>query len=69
MRKIIAVRLSKAAPLTAEGRISALVLGLLPVGLGLVMYSINREYMNVLLHDSFGQVLLIAMVLRRWRND
>jgi len=49
--------------LTAEGRISAIILGLLPVGLGLVMYSINREYMNVLLHDSFGQVLLIGSVL------
>jgi len=49
--------------LTAEGRISALVLALLPVGLGLVMYSINREYMNVLLHDSFGQVLLIGAFL------
>jgi tight adherence protein B len=46
--------------LTAEGRISALILGLLPVGLGLVMYASNRDYMNVLLHDGFGQVLLIG---------
>jgi len=46
--------------LTAEGRISALILGLLPVGLGVIMYSINRDYMNVLLHDSFGQTLLIG---------
>jgi tight adherence protein B len=46
--------------LTAEGRISAIILGLLPVGLGAVMYSINRAYMNVLLHDGFGQVLLIG---------
>jgi tight adherence protein B len=49
--------------LTAEGRISALVLGLLPVGLGVMMYSINREYMNVLLHDGFGQTLLIGSLL------
>ena len=46
--------------LTAEGRISAIVLGLLPVGLGVVMYSMNRDYMNVLLHDGFGQTLLIG---------
>jgi len=46
--------------LTAEGRISAIVLALLPIGLGVVMYSMNREYMNVLLHDGFGQVLLIG---------
>jgi tight adherence protein B len=49
--------------LTAEGRISAIILGLLPVGLGLVMYSLNRPYMDVLLHDGFGQVLLIGSVL------
>jgi tight adherence protein B len=49
--------------LTAEGRISALILGLLPVGLGLVMYSMNKDYMNVLLHDGFGQVLLIGSFL------
>jgi tight adherence protein B len=46
--------------LAAEGRISAIVLALLPIGLGVVMYSMNREYMNVLLHDGFGQVLLIG---------
>ena len=39
---------------------SLAILGLLPVGLGLVMYSMNREYMNVLLHDGFGQTLLIG---------
>ena len=49
--------------LTAEGRISAIILGLLPVGLGAVMYSINRDYINVLLHDGFGQTLLIGAAL------
>ena len=49
--------------LTAEGRISAIILGLLPVGLGLVMYSINRSYMDVLFHDGFGQVLLIGAAI------
>jgi len=49
--------------LTAEGRISAIILGLLPIGLGVVMYGMNRDYINVLLHDSFGQVLLIGALL------
>jgi tight adherence protein B len=49
--------------LTAEGRISAIILGLLPVGLGVIMYGINPSYMNVLFHDSFGQVLLIGSIL------
>ncbi len=46
--------------LTAEGRISAIVLGLLPVGLGVVMYSINPKYMGVLFHDPIGQIMLTA---------
>ncbi|MCU1448142.1 MAG: Flp pilus assembly protein TadB [Acidimicrobiales bacterium] len=46
--------------LTAEGRISAIVLALLPIGIGVVMYGINREYINVLFHDGFGQVMLIG---------
>jgi tight adherence protein B len=46
--------------LTAEGRISAIILLLLPLGIGVAMYGINRDYMNVLLHDGFGQVLLIG---------
>lgn len=44
--------------LTAEGRISAIVLGLLPVGLGVVMYSINPKYMGVLFHDPIGEMML-----------
>jgi tight adherence protein B len=49
--------------LTAEGRISAIVLALLPIGLGVVMYGINREYINVLFHDGFGQVMLIGAAI------
>lgn len=44
--------------LTAEGRISAIVIGALPVGLGLIMYAINPGYMKVLFHDGFGQFML-----------
>jgi tight adherence protein B len=44
--------------LTAEGRISAIVLSILPPGLGLVMYVSNKEYMSPLFHDILGQVLL-----------
>jgi tight adherence protein B len=49
--------------LTAEGRISAIILGLLPVGLGLVMWSMNPEYMRPLFHDGFGQAMLIGSIL------
>jgi tight adherence protein B len=46
--------------LTAEGRISALILGLLPVGLGVIMYGINPDYVKVLFNDGLGQALLIG---------
>jgi tight adherence protein B len=46
--------------LTAEGRMSAIVLGILPPGLGVVMYVINKSYMNVLFTDSMGTVMLVA---------
>lgn len=44
--------------LTAEGKISAIVLGILPVGLGGVLFVLNPAYMNVLLHDTLGQIML-----------
>ena len=46
--------------LTAEGRISALILGFLPVGLGFVMYALNPSYVEVLFKDGLGQAMLIG---------
>lgn len=48
--------------LTAEGKMSAIVLGILPVGLGGVMWAMNPEYMAVLIEDSLGNFLLIGSV-------
>jgi tight adherence protein B len=44
--------------LTAEGRMSAIVLGLLPLGLGAAMFMINPEYTNKLITDTLGNILL-----------
>jgi tight adherence protein B len=50
--------------LTAEGRISAIVLGLLPPALAVVMYVINPGYMSPLFHEFVGQVALgVAIVM------
>jgi tight adherence protein B len=49
--------------LTAEGRISAIIIGALPVGLGFMMYAINPSYMKVLFNDGFGQFMLAASSL------
>lgn len=48
------------AALTAEGRVSALVLGAMPVLLGLAMYVINPEYIGVLFSETIGYVLIGA---------
>lgn len=44
--------------LTAEGRMSAIILGLLPVGLGGFMYMSNPDYMEPLFSTGLGQVML-----------
>ena len=51
------------AALTAEGKMSAIVLGALPIMLGFAMYVINPEYISTLFEDSLGQILLGASIL------
>ncbi|MGN6693224.1 MAG: type II secretion system F family protein, partial [Aquihabitans sp.] len=46
------------AALTAEGKISAIILGLLPVGLGAFMWMSNPTYMRPLGATTMGHVLL-----------
>jgi tight adherence protein B len=49
--------------LTAEGRVSALVLGLLPVGLGLAIWVLNPEYVGRLFDTTIGNIMLgVALV-------
>jgi tight adherence protein B len=51
------------ASLTAEGRMSAMVLGLMPFILGAVMYVINPEYVLALLTPGIGYFMLGAAVV------
>ena len=51
------------AALTAEGKISAIVLGLLPVGLGAVMYVVNPDYMSLLFSETQGKVMLGSAIV------
>jgi len=44
--------------LTAQGRISGWIIGLLPVALGVILYLADREYMGPLVHHPLGWVLL-----------
>ncbi len=44
--------------LTAEGRISAIVLGLLPIGLGIMIYVLNPDYISSMFDRTLGLVML-----------
>lgn len=46
------------AALTAEGRISAMVLGFLPIGMGLILFSSNPDYMDPLFSRTIGWIML-----------
>jgi len=46
--------------LTSEGRLSAWVLALLPVGIGLYMFAVNPDYISVLFTETIGWVMIIT---------
>ena len=46
--------------LTAEGRVSAIVLGILPVAMGFLMYTLNPNYIGKLFDTTMGQVMSIG---------
>lgn len=49
--------------LTAEGRISAIVLGGLPFGLFLFLYTTNRDYLEPLFSTTAGIVAIVGAVI------
>lgn len=55
--------LGTVAALTAEGRLSGVVLMALPVGLFIATYSINPEYVTLLFTDPFGRQMVIGAVV------
>jgi tight adherence protein B len=46
------------AALTAEGRVSAMILSLMPPGLGVVLYAMNPDYVLTLFSRTLGLILL-----------
>lgn len=49
--------------LTAQGRISGVIITLLPVGIGLVIYFLNPDYISLLFNHSIGSTLLVGAVV------
>ena len=54
---------SKIRGLTAEGRFSALILGLLPFGIFAILYYLNRDYLMVLFNDPLGHRLMLGGII------
>lgn len=49
--------------LTAQGKLSAVIIGLLPIGIALVISVMNPEYINVLINNPLGNVLIGIAVM------
>lgn len=49
--------------LTAQGRISGLIVSLLPLATGLMIYIVNPEYMKVLFFHPIGRIMIVAGVI------
>ena len=49
--------------LTAEGRISAFVLGSLPFALGIFLWFTNRDYLMPLIESGFGRIAIVVGLL------
>lgn len=49
--------------LTAQGKLSGLIIGLLPVVVGILLYIINPEYMSLLVTEPIGRILLIGALV------
>jgi tight adherence protein B len=52
----------EAHTLTAEGRIGAIVISVLPLAIGVFIYSTNRTYLDPLLHTGLGQVMFYGCI-------
>lgn len=59
IRERITIQLEVKA-LTAQGKMSGVVIGLLPIALGLGIYAINPPYMSILFIEPMGRVLVAA---------
>ncbi|RMH09610.1 MAG: hypothetical protein D6704_00885 [Nitrospirae bacterium] len=52
--------LGRVKALSAEGRLSAIVLFLLPFGIGALLWHLNPSYMGLLIEDPLGRTMLIV---------
>ena len=53
----------EAHTLTAEGRIGAAVISILPIAIGVFVYSVNPSYISPLFHQAFGEILFYGSIV------
>jgi tight adherence protein B len=53
----------EAHTLTAEGRIGAVVISVLPAAIGVFVYMVNPSYIHPLLHEAFGEILFYGSII------
>ncbi|HOX39490.1 MAG TPA: type II secretion system F family protein [Candidatus Brocadiia bacterium] len=46
--------------LTAQGRLSGWILGMLPFGIGLAIYVLNKPYMSLLINEEIGHKMILG---------
>ncbi|WP_031545528.1 type II secretion system F family protein [Salinicoccus luteus] len=49
--------------LTAQGKLSGLIIGLLPIVVGMLLYVINPDYMSLLFTEPIGRILLAGALV------
>ena len=59
MRKRVQIG-KKIRALSSEAKASALIIGSLPFVVGLAIYALNREYIEILIFDDTGQIFLLS---------
>ncbi|MGD0381423.1 MAG: type II secretion system F family protein [Acidimicrobiales bacterium] len=52
----------EAKTLTAEGRIGAAVISIMPIAIGLFVYAVNPSYIEPLFHQAFGEILFYGSI-------
>ncbi len=52
----------EAHALTAEGRIGALIISILPIAIGLFVYVVNPSYLTPLFHSGTGEILFYGSI-------
>ncbi|HML00985.1 MAG TPA: type II secretion system F family protein, partial [Acidimicrobiales bacterium] len=53
----------EARTLTAEGRIGAIIISVMPVAIGLFVYAVNPSYIRPLFHTAAGELLFYGSIV------